>query len=129
MNDEAPRTGGLFASVRQLASTAFEIAQVRLQLFGTELEQEKLRLFDGLILAGVGLMLFSVGTVLLCGLIVMLFAEGYRIPALAVMTLAFVAGGVFVMRAGGQRLRGNGHMFQATLGELARDRDQLAARD
>ena len=121
--------GGLFASLRQMLGTMLEIAQVRLQLFGNELEQEKLRIFDGLLLAGVGLMLLSVGTVLLCGLVLMLFAEGYRLAALAVLTLAFLAAGVLMMRAGGHRLRSPGGVFQATLAELAQDRGGLAPRE
>lgn len=121
--------GGLFASLRQMLATMLEIAQVRLELFGNELEQEKLRIFDGLLLAGIGLMLLSVGTVLLCGLVVMLFAEGYRIAALAVLTIAFLAGGVLTMRAGGRRLHSPGGVFQATRAELARDRSDLASRE
>lgn len=121
--------GGLFASLRQLLATMLEIAQVRLQLFGNELEQEKLRIFDGLLLAGIGLMLLSVGTVLLCALVVMLFAEGYRLAALAVLTVAFIAGGVLVMRAGGQRLHSPGGPFEATLAELAQDRAGLGRRE
>jgi uncharacterized membrane protein YqjE len=122
-------SGGLFASLRQMLGTALEIAQVRLQLFGNELEQEKLRIFDGLLLAGVGLMLVAVGTVLFCALVLMLLAEGYRLAALAVLTLAFLAGGVLAMRAGGQRLRSPKGIFEATLGELAQDRSGLSARD
>jgi uncharacterized membrane protein YqjE len=121
--------GGLFASLRRLLGTTLEIAQVRLQLFGNELEQEKLRIFDGLLLAGIGLMLLSVGTVLLCALVVMLFAEGYRVAALAVLTVAFLAGGVLTMRAGGHRLHSPGGVFQATLAELSRDRADLAPRE
>jgi uncharacterized membrane protein YqjE len=121
--------GGLLGSLRGMAQTLLEIGQVRLHLLGTELEQEKLRIFDGLLLAGVGLMLLSVGTVLLCALVVLLFAEGYRLAALAVMTLAFIGGGVMAMRAGGHRLRGTGHMFAATLGEIANDREALAPRE
>ncbi len=123
---EAGNPAGLFASLRQLLATVLEIGQVRLQIFGNELEQEKLRIFDGLLLAGIGLMLLAVGTVLLCGLVVLLFAEGYRIAALAVLTLAFLAGGVLTMRAGGHRLRSPGGPFEATLAELAQDRDGLA---
>lgn len=128
MPTEAP-TGGLFASLRQMLGTALEIAQVRLQLLGNELEQEKLRIFDGLLLAGVGLMLVAVGTVLLCGLVLMLFADGYRLAALAVMTVAFLWGGVLAMRAGGHRLRSPKGMFEGTLGELAQDRSGLSPRD
>ena len=40
--------GGLFDSLRRLLATALGLAQVRLALFGTELEAEKLRLFDAL---------------------------------------------------------------------------------
>jgi uncharacterized membrane protein YqjE len=126
---EPGSAGGLFASLRQMLSTLLEIAQVRVQLLGNEIEQEKLRIFDGLLLAGIGLMLLAVGTVLLCGLVVMLFAEGYRLAALAVLTVTFLAGGVFAMRAGGHRLRSPGGVFEATLAELAQDRSGLAPRE
>ena len=125
MSAPAP-SSGLFASLRQLLRTALEIGQVRLELLGNELEQEKLRIFDGVTLAAIGVMLLGVGTVLLCGFVVMLFAEGYRLAALGVLTLAFVAGGLLLMRAGGQKLRSPGGMFEATLGELNRDRDEPA---
>jgi len=128
MSEPGP-AGGLFGSLRQMLSTLLEIAQVRVQLLGNEIEQEKLRIFDGLLLAGIGLMLLAVGTVLLCGLVVMLFAEGYRLAALVVLTVAFLAGGVLAMRAGGHRLRSPGGVFEATLAELAQDRSGLAPRE
>jgi uncharacterized membrane protein YqjE len=118
--------GGLLSSLRRMAGTLLEIGQVRLQILGTELQQEKLRLFDALLLAGVGLFLFVIGAVLLCGFVIMLFAEGYRLAALGVLTLAFIGGGILSMRAGGQRLNGPSHMFKATLDEIARDRESLA---
>ncbi|MDP3762305.1 MAG: phage holin family protein [Ramlibacter sp.] len=128
MSEPAPQ-GRLFASLRQMLATMVEIAQVRVQLLGNELEQEKLRIAGGLLLAGIGVMLLSVGTVLLCAFVLMLFAEGYRLAALAVLTLAFLAGGVLVIRAGGQKLRSPGGMFEATLAELADDHSQLAPRE
>jgi uncharacterized membrane protein YqjE len=118
-------TAGLFASLRRVLSTLLEIAQVRLELFGNELEQQKLRIFDAFLLAGLGLMLISVGTVLLCGFLVMLFAEGYRLAALGVLTVLFLGGGFFLMRAGGRRLETPGGMFGATLTEFAQDRNGL----
>lgn len=122
-------SAGLFASLRQLLGTVLEIAQVRLQLLGNELEQEKLRVFDALLLAAVGVVLLSVGTVLMCGFVLMLIAEGYRLAALGVLTFAFLGGGALLMRAGGQRLRGPGGMFPATLAEIAQDRSALAPRE
>ncbi|MBC7605100.1 MAG: phage holin family protein [Ramlibacter sp.] len=126
---EPGASGGLLDSLRRMFGTVLEMGQVRLQILGNELEQEKMRLFDGVLIAAIGLMLFCVGVVLLCGLIVMLFAEGYRIAALSVMTVAFIGGGILAMRSGGNRLRGKSHMFHATLTELAQDREALAPRD
>ena len=42
-------TGGLFQSLRRLVDTGVEIVQVRLELFGSELEREKLRLYDAVV--------------------------------------------------------------------------------
>lgn len=120
--------GGLFASLRQMAATLVEIAQVRVRLLGNELEQEKLRIAGGVLLAGIGLMLLTVGAVLFCALVLMLLAEGYRLAALALLTLGFLAGGVFAIRAGGRKLRSPGGMFEATLAELADDHSGLAPR-
>jgi uncharacterized membrane protein YqjE len=128
MSEPAPQ-GGLFASLRQMLSTLVEIAQVRVQLLGNELEEEKLRIAGGLLLAGVGMMLVTVGTVLLCALVILLLAEGYRLAALAVLTLAFLAGGAFAVRCAGRKLRNPGGMFAATLAELAEDRSGLAPRE
>jgi len=128
MSEPAPRGRGLFASLRQMLTTLLDIAQVRVQLLGTEIEAEKLRIAGGLLLAGLGLMLLTVGTVLLCGLVLMLFAEGYRLAALAMLTLAFLAGGATLVRAAGRKLRNPSGMFAASLAELSQDRDGLAAR-
>jgi uncharacterized membrane protein YqjE len=48
MNDANSK--GLFNSVRQLFGTGLELLQVRLELLGTELEVEKRRLFDSVLL-------------------------------------------------------------------------------
>jgi uncharacterized membrane protein YqjE len=128
MSETAP-SSGLFASLRQLLATVLEIAQVRLEIFGNELEQEKLRISGALMLAAIGLMLLSVGTVLLCGFVLMLLEQGYRLAVLGLLTAAFLAGGVLVLLACSRRLRTPGRMFAATLGEIANDRSGLAPRE
>jgi uncharacterized membrane protein YqjE len=124
-----PPTPGLFASLRQLLATVLDIAQVRLALFGNEFEQEKLRIFQGLVLAGLGLVLLTVGAALLCGFVVLLFWEGHRLAAVGVLTVAFVGGGALLVRQAGERLRSPGGFFPATLAELRQDRAGLAPRD
>ncbi len=120
MSDPA-RGVGLFTSVQRLLATAIEMAQVRLELLGTEVEFEKRRLFDGVLWGGVALLLLGIGLVLLCGFVVLLFAEGYRLAAVGVMALLFLAGGAVMMRESRRRLRNPKSMFETSTEELAKD--------
>jgi uncharacterized membrane protein YqjE len=117
--------GGLFSSLRQLLATALEMAQVRLDLFLTEIEQEKLRVFDGLLWAGLALMLVGVGVVLLCSFVVVLLWEGYRLATLGILTLLFLGAGGLLMRAARNRLRNPTGALGATVDELRQDLAEL----
>jgi uncharacterized membrane protein YqjE len=119
--------GGLFHSLRRLADTAVDIVQVRLALFGTELEQEKQRLFDALLWAALGLLMVGLALVLAIGFVVLLFQEGYRLPAVGVLTLIFGGIGVWLLRGARSRLHaGDGGPFVLSLSELRRDRQGLS---
>lgn len=116
-------TGGLFDSLRRLLDTAVAIVQVRLELFGSELEQEKLRLFDALVQAAIGLLLVGLALVLAIGFVVLIIQEAYRLPAVGVLTLAFAGGGWWLLRRAREGLRSaEGGPFALSLGELRRDR-------
>ena len=117
---------GLVASLRRLAGTAIETGRVRLELFGSELEQEKLRLFDALALAAIGLVMLGLALVLVIGFVVLLFQEGYRLPAVGVLALAFGGIGAWLLRRARDELRSrDGGPFALTLGELRRDHAEL----
>jgi uncharacterized membrane protein YqjE len=124
MSEPAAATG-LFSSLRRLVGTALELAQVRLELLSTEVEREKLRVFDGLFWAALALLLLSVGVALLCAFIVLLFWDGYRLPAVGVLTVLFIGGGFWVTRIARQHLQSPGGMFATSSAELARDRSGL----
>jgi len=118
--------GGLMQSLRRLADTAVGIVQVRLELFGTELEQEKQRLFDALLWAALGLLMIGLALVLAIGFVVLLFQEGYRLGAVGVLTLLFGGGGWWLLRGARARLHaGDGGPFALSLFELRRDRRGL----
>jgi len=125
MPDPVPPRG-LFASLRQLVSTLLDIAQVRLELLGTEIEVEKRRIFDGLLWAGVALLLLGLGLVLLCGFVVLLLWDGYRLAAVATLALLFLGGGALSMQQAKQRLRSPQGVFNTSLTELQRDQSALA---
>ena len=120
---------GLFASLRRLLGSAIEIVQVRLALLSNEIEQEKLRLFDGLLWAGLALLLLGLGTLLLCGFIVMLFWEQYRLAALGVLSALFLGLGAWLMQAAREHLRKPGGLFNTSVEELGRDRAGLDPKD
>ncbi len=116
---------GLFASLRRVLATLIEMAQVRLDLLGTEVELEKRRVFDGLLWGAVAILVLGVGLVLLCGFVALLFWEGYRLAAVGVMALLFLVGSVLLMREARQRLRSPTGMFSASVAEAERDRTGL----
>jgi uncharacterized membrane protein YqjE len=120
---------GLFASARRLLATLLEIGQVRLELIATELELEKLRLFDALLLAGAAMLALAVGVVLLCFFVVAAAGDAWRLHTLAALALLFIAASVWGLRAARARLRSPGSLFDATSAELARDRAALMPRD
>lgn len=117
---------GLLGSLRRLLAGAVETAQVRLDLLAVELEQEKRRLLEALMLAAGALLLLGVGLVLAVALLLMLLQEGYRLAALALLTLAFLGGAWMLVRLARDRLASPGGVAAASRAELARDRRSLA---
>lgn len=124
MSDPVKETG-LFASLRRLLSTALEMVQVRLDLLGTEVEFEKRRLFDGMLWAAIGLLVFGVGIVLLCGFVILLFWDAYRLAAVGVLALLCLGGSIVLMREARRRLRNPSGIFSASMAELERDQAGL----
>lgn len=122
----ATSDGGLFASARQLLATGVETLRVRLELLSTEVEQEKLRLFDAVLWAGMALLLLGMGLLFLCGLIVVLLWDQHRLLALGGLTVSFLGSGYWVLQIARARLRAPGGLFASSVAELERDRSELA---
>jgi len=118
---------GLAASLRRFASGLIELALVRLELIGTELELQKQRLASGLLWAAIAVVLFALALVALAGCVLLLFWEGYRIQAAAAMTLLFAGAGGLAWRHALSRLKTLPGAFAASVAELRRDREALDA--
>lgn len=129
MNPGSPGTagpGGLAASLRRLVSSALELAQLRLELLGTELEQQKLRIASALFWGVLALLLFGLTLVLLVALVLMLFWDSYRLQAASLLLLVFAAAGALALRLARARLQTLPGAFALSVDELKRDRDALA---
>lgn len=126
MSAPGPRpSSGLFASLRRLLDTALELAQGRLELLQIDLEREKLRLFDGLLQAGIALLLLGIGLALIALLLVLVAPPAWRPLVLAVLVLGFLGGGVALALRARRTLGSAEGAFAATRAELARDRRGL----
>lgn len=130
MSEQAgPLSAGLLSSLRGLLMSGLALAETRLAILSNELEEQKLRLVQGLVMALAGLFVLSVGLVLFVGLVLLLFWDGYRLPALAALTLGFLGAGAWLLVSARRRLRSDGGPFGATLAELRADRAAVAGRD
>lgn len=118
-------SGGLFVSARRLLGTVLELGQVRLELFVTEFELEKQRVFDTLLVAVAALFGLGVGVVLLCIWLVLLAGEAYRLHALAGLAVLFLAAGTWGLLHARGRMQNAAPPFGASVAELMRDRAAL----
>jgi uncharacterized membrane protein YqjE len=124
--DEPLRRPGLMVSLKRLLSTLLELAHVRLQLVLNELDQQKLRLFDALLIAAASLVALALGLVLLIAFLVSLFPEPQRPIVLGVLMLLFIGASVGGLLAARAQLRAAGRSLEASLAELRRDAADLA---
>ena len=129
---DSPRrdpAAGLFGSLQRLLGTVLEIAQTRLELLAVDYEREKLRVVDGLIWAVVALLCIGLGLLLMAALLVMLTPEPLRPWVLALLALASLGGGAWLLRQAIRRLSAPTGPLAATRDEWVRDRDALNPPD
>lgn len=126
--EETQRPHGLFDSLRALLATATELLHTRLELAGTEVEEQVARLASLLVWSIVALFLGFTAIVLIAIALIVAFWDTHRV---------LVAGGLaglFAILAGAAlanlsaQLRDRPRLFQATLDELAKDRQRLGRR-
>jgi uncharacterized membrane protein YqjE len=119
------QTAGLFASVKTLASTLLGIAQTRLELLASEMEEDRLRMARLMFLSLLAFFFFCLGMVLITLLIIAVFWDTYRLLTIALIAaiyIGFAVGlAIYVMR----ELRRKPKLFSASLAEFIKDRAML----
>lgn len=118
---------GLFASLKTLGVTFASILQTRLELLSTDIAEERSRLGSILLLSLVALFCVGVGVLLLTLLVVVLFWDTHRLAALGTLTVLFLAAGGWIGGLALQRLRNKPRLFEASIAELAKDREHLGS--
>lgn len=126
--EDARRPRRLFDSLRALLATVTELLQTRLELAGTEVEEQVARLASLLIWSIVALFLGFAAILLVAIALIVMFWDTHRV--LVAVGLA----GVFAILAGVALTKllaqvwDRPRLFQATLDELAKDRQRLIKR-
>ena len=124
---ESREAEGLLASLKTLTLTLVGVVQTRLELLSTDVAEERARLTAILISAMVALFCLGVGVLLLAMLIVVMFWETHRILTLALLTAVFLAAGAGLWAVALHKLRSKPRLFDASISELAKDREQLSS--
>lgn len=116
----------LLSSIKGLASTGASIAQTRLELLSLDVQIARSK-FIGLLVMIIGALFFLFfGLVMLALLIVIYSWETDRILALGLLTAAFLLVGLVLAALIAQSLRTMPRLFEASIAELAKDREALS---
>ena len=121
MAETPPTEGGILASVTRWFHTLRDVAENRVELFLLELKEERMRLFDALLLAAVGLVCALMTLIMVTLTVVVIFWDTHRLLVLGLVTAAYAAAATAALVKLRSRLQ-RWQAFSATLGEFKKDR-------
>jgi uncharacterized membrane protein YqjE len=121
----AAARGGLLHSIKHLAHTLLGAAQTRLEILATEIEEERLRL-EQLLLVALGAAFSLAMALVLCVLFVLIyFWDTHRLLTVGLLALAFMALAAALGWILHTRVKTRPKPFAITRGELAKDSAML----
>jgi len=128
MPEDAGHTESLLESLRGVAKTFVALVQTRIEIFASEVDEERTRFGRILVLAVVALFCLGLAVVLGVLLIAVLFWENNRLLALGILTGVFALGGLIALVALRSAVRDRPKFLSATLAELRKDQKELERR-
>jgi uncharacterized membrane protein YqjE len=125
MTNDSHASEAAHGPLRRIAGAVLGIAHTRLELLGIELSEEKDRLLTAMFV-GLAAMLFGMmALIAFTFLIAATFWDTYRWQSLTVLCLVYLLLAVLCALRARHRFRASPLMFQATLGELEKDREMF----
>ena len=119
-------SGDHVPSLREGMAAAVNLYRTRFELFLLDIEEEKERLEQMLIMAGIAIFLFGLGALVVTGFFVALLWESIGIWALAIFAVLYLGvAGVLVMVLR-NRARTRPRTFACTLREFEKDADRFS---
>lgn len=122
-----PTSGGsgLAASLRAMLATLLALLQTRLELFATEVEEEKVRLASLLWYGLAAFFFLGFGIVLFAITLTVMLWDTHRVLALGIFTGIFLLFGGIAFFVARRHVRAGSKLFAASLAELAQDREAV----
>jgi len=120
MDATPPTEGGLLATVMRMLQTLREVAGNRLELFLIELKEERMRMFDALLLAAAGILCALMTLILLTLAVLVVFWDTHRLLVLTLVTGAYAVAATVAFLKLRFRLQ-RWQAYSATLEELKKD--------
>jgi uncharacterized membrane protein YqjE len=119
---------GLFDSAKALLATLIGVVHNRLELLSTELQEEVGRVALMLLWGAVALFFVFLAIAFLALLILIAFWDDHRLLVAALLAALFVVLALVAGFAARKQIAAKPRPFDASLNELARDREQLTPR-
>ena len=126
---KVPDPRGLFASTKGLLGTGVALIHNRLELLGVEFAEERVRLVSLLAYGAAAFLCLAAGLIFLAIFLTVLLWESNRLLALGVFSALFLGAGIASLSLTMSLARSGSKLFSASLAELRKDRDALAASD
>ncbi|MGD9842702.1 MAG: phage holin family protein [Steroidobacteraceae bacterium] len=119
---------GMLQSLTQVFATLVAMLQTRVELLTAELQEEIQRAANVVLWAAVALIAAGIGLFLAALVVILIFWDTHRVLVSMLVTAAFLLIAVFAMLRLRRQLHDKPRLLNATLIELARDRQRLDER-
>ena len=121
--DETPHAGGgILATLKRMLKTLRDVLENRVELFIVEWKEERLRLFETLLLAAVGMVCALMALVMVTLTLVVVFWDTHRVLVVVLLTAGYAGASVAAFVWLHSRLR-KWQPFTATLDQIRKDRE------
>lgn len=127
--DAGSESHGLFQSLRDRAAAAVGLARTRLELLSVELQEEKLRLLRVAILTGAAAFFLALGVLVATLFVILLFWDTNRLLAAGLIAALYLLIGVGLAFAARNAVQEKTTLFESSMAELEKDRDQLTRQE
>ncbi|QRY82505.1 phage holin family protein [Pseudomonas sp. PDNC002] len=123
--DAGPKPSANSPSLRRFGAAILGLLHGHVELLGVELQEQKTRTVQMLLMAGLALVFALLLLVALSVLVLIIFWDSYRLPAAIGLCVFYIGGCLFCAWRLHMLVSDESSPFSATLDELARDRERL----